>query len=114
MEPQEVLSRIGLSLFQSLTISDTEERPQVLTAQDQGQGYKKDCQKGEIPWDLDKDDEKKAELVLAFEEWLWQIGGEWRRASFLGGSVVKNPLPVQETKEMWVWSWVGIPWRGAW
>ena len=114
MEPQEVLSRIGLSLFQSQTISDTEEKSQVLTAQDQAQGYRKDCRKGETPWDLDTEDEKKAELVLAFEEWLRQIAGEWRRASFPGGSVIKNPLPVRETKEMWVWSWVGIPWRGAW
>ena len=34
---------------------------------------------------------------------------------FPGGSVVKNPPAMQETKETWVQSWVGkIPWRRVW
>ena len=34
---------------------------------------------------------------------------------FAGGSVVKNPPAMQETKETWVQSWVGkIPWRRVW
>ena len=35
--------------------------------------------------------------------------------SFPDGSVVSICLPMQETLEMWVWSWVGkSPWRRAW
>ena len=70
MELQEVLSGIYLSLFQSRTISDTEERTQVLTTQDRGQDCKKDCGKGETTWDLDQEDKEEVGSVPVLEEWL--------------------------------------------